>query len=117
APTTGSVSDCRSSRRSPRRTAAGSCWTTGSRAPAPCSGSACRSGRIGDMNRILVVEDEERIAAFVAKGLRAEGFTPTVVGDGITGFDYAMSGEFDLVILDIGLPGDRKSVVQGKGAG
>jgi len=57
------------------------------------------------MNRILVVEDEERIAAFVAKGLRAEGFTPTVVGDGITGFDYAMSGEFDLVILDIGLPG------------
>lgn len=57
------------------------------------------------MSRILVVEDEERIASFIAKGLRAEGFTPTVVGDGITGFDYAMSGEFDLIVLDIGLPG------------
>ncbi|WP_313409754.1 response regulator transcription factor [Aeromicrobium sp.] len=57
------------------------------------------------MNRILVVEDEARIASFIAKGLRAEGFTPTVVGDGITGFDYAMSGEFDLIVLDIGLPG------------
>jgi len=57
------------------------------------------------MNRILIVEDEDRIASFVAKGLRAEGFTPTVVDDGITGLDYALTGEFDLVILDIGLPG------------
>lgn len=57
------------------------------------------------MNRILVVEDEERIAAFVAKGLRAEGFTPTVVADGVTGLDYALTGPFDLVVLDIGLPG------------
>lgn len=57
------------------------------------------------MNRILVVEDEERIASFIAKGLRSEGFTPTVVADGITGFDYAMSGGFDLIVLDIGLPG------------
>ena len=57
------------------------------------------------MNRILVVEDEERIASFVAKGLRAEGFTPTVVADGVTGLDYALTGPFDLVVLDIGLPG------------
>lgn len=65
------------------------------------------------MNRILVVEDEARIASFIAKGLRAEGFTPTVVGDGITGFDYAMSGEFDLIVLDIGLPGmDGFTVLQ-----
>lgn len=56
------------------------------------------------MNRILIVEDENRISAFVAKGLRAEGFVPTVVADGRTGYDYAMAGEFDLVILDIGLP-------------
>lgn len=55
--------------------------------------------------RILIVEDEERISSFVAKGLKAHGFTPTVVGDGITGLDYAVSGEFDLVVLDIGLPG------------
>ncbi|MCU0282703.1 MAG: response regulator transcription factor [Candidatus Nanopelagicales bacterium] len=57
------------------------------------------------MNRILVVEDEERIASFVGKGLRANGFTPTVVADGPTGYDYAMTGEFDLVVLDINLPG------------
>lgn len=55
--------------------------------------------------RILIVEDEERISSFVAKGLRAHGFTPTVVRDGVTGLDYAVSGEFDLVVLDIGLPG------------
>jgi DNA-binding response OmpR family regulator len=57
------------------------------------------------VNRILVVEDEERIASFVAKGLKAEGFTPTVVADGITGLDYALTGPFDLMVLDIGLPG------------
>jgi two-component system copper resistance phosphate regulon response regulator CusR len=56
-------------------------------------------------NRILIVEDEDRIASFVAKGLKAEGFTPTVVSDGITGLDYALTGEFDLMVLDIGLPG------------
>jgi two-component system, OmpR family, copper resistance phosphate regulon response regulator CusR len=56
------------------------------------------------VRRILVVEDEQRISSFVAKGLRANGFTPTVVPDGISGYDYAMSGDFDLVVLDIGLP-------------
>ncbi|MEU5978618.1 response regulator transcription factor [Streptomyces sp. NPDC017979] len=57
------------------------------------------------MNRILIVEDEERIAAFVEKGLRANGFTTSVVHDGDAAFDYAVTGGFDLVILDIGLPG------------
>lgn len=57
------------------------------------------------MNRILIVEDEARISSFIAKGLKAEGFTPTIVEDGITGLDYTLTGEFDLVILDIGLPG------------
>lgn len=56
------------------------------------------------MSSILVVEDEARIAAFVAKGLKSEGYTVTVVSDGITGLDYALTGDFDLVILDIGLP-------------
>lgn len=56
------------------------------------------------MNRVLIVEDEQGIASFVAKGLKAEGFTPTVVDDGVVGLDYALTGEFDLVILDIGLP-------------
>ncbi|MET8826652.1 response regulator transcription factor [Streptomyces sp. NPDC004610] len=57
------------------------------------------------MNRILIVEDEERIASFVEKGLRANGFTTTVVGDGEAGYEYALTGGFDLVVLDIGLPG------------
>ena len=57
------------------------------------------------MARILIVEDEKRIAAFVAKGLRAEGHSAVAVGDGTTGLDDALSGAFDLVILDIGLPG------------
>jgi two-component system copper resistance phosphate regulon response regulator CusR len=56
------------------------------------------------VSRILVAEDEERIASFIQKGLRSEGFTPTVAGDGVTALDYALSGEFDLMILDIGLP-------------
>jgi two-component system, OmpR family, copper resistance phosphate regulon response regulator CusR len=56
------------------------------------------------MSRILVVEDEARISSFISKGLRSNGFTPTVVADGQSGYDYAMTGDFDLVILDIGLP-------------
>ena len=57
------------------------------------------------MARILVVEDESRIASFVSKGLQAEGHSTTVAGDGVTGLDLALSGEFDLMVLDIGLPG------------
>ena len=57
------------------------------------------------MARILILEDEERIASFVAKGLRAEGHQPTVVADGRQGLDEALSGQFDLLVLDIGLPG------------
>lgn len=57
------------------------------------------------MARILIVEDEERIASFLAKGLRSEGHVPTVVRDGRQGLDDALSGDHDLVILDIGLPG------------
>ena len=57
------------------------------------------------MAQILIVEDEQRIAAFIAKGLRAEGHQPTVAQDGPGGLDEAMSGRFDLMVLDIGLPG------------
>ena len=59
----------------------------------------------GRVARILIVEDEQRIAAFVAKGLRADGHLTTSVGDGHDGLDQALSGDFDLVVLDIGLPG------------
>ncbi|WP_183094237.1 response regulator transcription factor [Nocardioides stalactiti] len=56
------------------------------------------------MARILIVEDEHRIASFIGKGLRAEGHTAVAVADGLTGLEHAMSGDFDLVVLDIGLP-------------
>lgn len=57
------------------------------------------------MSRILVVEDEARLASFLEKGLRASGFTTTVVGDGLTASALANDDDFDLVILDLGLPG------------
>ena len=57
------------------------------------------------MNRILIAEDEERIASFIEKGLRANGFTTTVAADGHEAIALARSGDFDLMILDLGLPG------------
>jgi len=54
---------------------------------------------------ILIVEDEQRIAAFVSKGLRADGYLTTSVADGRDGLEQALSGAYDLVVLDIGLPG------------
>ncbi|WP_143965581.1 response regulator transcription factor [Gordonia zhaorongruii] len=57
------------------------------------------------MNRILIAEDEERIASFIEKGLRANGFVTTSVGDGDSALELVRQGGFDLVVLDIGLPG------------
>jgi DNA-binding response OmpR family regulator len=57
------------------------------------------------VSQILIAEDEQRIASFLEKGLRANGFTTCTAGDGHTAFDLAVSGDFDLVLLDLGLPG------------
>ncbi len=56
------------------------------------------------MNRILIVEDEIHIIKPVVKGLRAQGFTTAVAQAGITAIDLARDPDFDLVLLDIGLP-------------
>lgn len=56
------------------------------------------------MTRVLIVEDEERIASFLVKGLRSHGFASEVVGTAEEGLTRARSGDFALVILDIGLP-------------
>ena len=56
------------------------------------------------MSQILIAEDEERIASFIAKGLRAAGYAPLVVGTGREAYDHAQSGEVDLMVLDLGLP-------------
>ncbi|MCT2088061.1 response regulator transcription factor [Micrococcus terreus] len=56
------------------------------------------------MNQILMIEDEPRISAFVSKGLKAEGFATTVATTGREGLVLALTGGFELVILDLGLP-------------
>jgi DNA-binding response OmpR family regulator len=56
------------------------------------------------MTRILIVEDESRISAFVARGLESAGYQTAVVEDGEEALERAMSGEVDLMLLDIGLP-------------
>jgi len=56
------------------------------------------------MSRILIAEDEQRIASFIAKGLAAEGFGTETVADGAQAVEYARSGQYDLLVLDIGLP-------------
>ncbi|GAA2294225.1 response regulator transcription factor [Streptomyces violaceusniger] len=55
--------------------------------------------------RLLIVEDERRLALSLAKGLRAEGFAVDVVHDGREGLHRAREGTYDLVVLDIMLPG------------
>lgn len=57
------------------------------------------------MTRILIAEDESRIASFVEKGLRAAGYTTDVAEDGHSAIDRARSGSYELMILDVGLPG------------
>jgi DNA-binding response OmpR family regulator len=57
------------------------------------------------VSRILIAEDEDRIASFIEKGLVAAGFSTVVVRTGTDALDYAITGGFDLLILDIGLPG------------
>ena len=57
------------------------------------------------MSRILIAEDEPRLASFLEKGLQANGHTTTVVEDGQIASLVARDDEFDLMILDIGLPG------------
>ena len=57
------------------------------------------------MSRILIAEDESRIAMFVVKGLLAAGYSASVVATGPAALDAGRSGDFDLVLLDVGLPG------------
>jgi DNA-binding response OmpR family regulator len=54
--------------------------------------------------RILVIEDEPRILAFVSRGLEAEGFTVDAAGDGPDGLRQAVLEDYDLVVLDLLLP-------------
>ena len=65
------------------------------------------------MKQILIVEDEARIAAFIAKGLKAKGYTTTIAEDADTALAMPFSYQFDLALLDLGLPGqDGLSVLE-----
>lgn len=63
-----------------------------------------KKSKIGSM-RILVVEDEHRVAASIKKGLEQEKYAVDVVYDGVSGFDLASTEDYDLIILDLMLPG------------
>ncbi len=54
--------------------------------------------------RLLVVEDEARLAHALRRGLTADGFSVDLAGDGETGLERARHGDFDAVVLDVMLP-------------
>ncbi|HIX23956.1 MAG TPA: response regulator transcription factor [Candidatus Lachnoclostridium avicola] len=57
------------------------------------------------MSKILIIEDEESIAELEKDYLELSGFEVEIAGDGTTGLDKALNEEFDLIILDLMLPG------------
>lgn len=63
------------------------------------------------MNRILIAEDNPHITDFLSTGLKAHGYTTLVVGNGNDAAQLAHSDDFDLLILDLGLPGKDGSAV------
>ncbi|MEB3266909.1 MAG: response regulator transcription factor [Leptolyngbya sp.] len=57
------------------------------------------------MTHILIVEDEARIASFIEKGLKANGFTPTIASNSTDAAAISLDSQVDLIILDLGIPG------------
>lgn len=57
------------------------------------------------MASVLIADDEPRISGFIDKGLRAAGFATRVTGSGTEALQLAQSGDFDLLVLDVNLPG------------
>ena len=57
------------------------------------------------MAHILIAEDEPRIASFIEKGLKSHGYATTTVGNAHEALSFALSDGFELLILDLGLPG------------
>lgn len=56
------------------------------------------------MNKILIIDDDEELCELVSEYLTVEGFEIESVNDGQTGFDRALSGDYDMAILDVMLP-------------
>lgn len=57
------------------------------------------------MSHILIIEDDPRISSFIVKGLKSAGYTSTLIDEGRRAYALAKVGNFDLIILDVGLPG------------
>ncbi len=55
--------------------------------------------------RILLVEDEEKVARFVARGLKAERYAVDIASDGKSGLEFVRAYPYDLIVLDLNLPG------------
>ena len=60
---------------------------------------------MGLKRKILLVEDEVHVVTFIQKGLTEEGYEVSVALDGPTGLQMALNGKFDVILLDIMLPG------------
>lgn len=54
--------------------------------------------------KILIIEDDQRIAQTISKGLEEKGYETVIAFDGKIGSKYALTGEFDLILLDLNLP-------------
>jgi DNA-binding response OmpR family regulator len=71
------------------------------------------SERVASLRRILLIDDEPRILDFIARGLRSEGFEVDVASNGVQGLDMALSGRYDMIVLDLLMPGlDGTSVLR-----
>ena len=64
--------------------------------------------------KVLLIEDEQRIADFVCSGFKEQGFLYTHCSDGNDGYSHAIDGDYDAIVLDIMLPGrDGLSILKG----
>jgi len=55
--------------------------------------------------KILIIEDEPEVASFIREGLEEKGYLSSVAGDGLSGEKLALTSDFDLIVLDLVLPG------------
>ena len=53
---------------------------------------------------ILIIEDDQRVAELIERGLKEQGFIPTLAYDGLSGKKLALQNHYDLIIIDIILP-------------
>jgi len=70
----------------------------------PAARSLPDGGALADTASVLVIEDEPGIVDFISRGLRAEGFEVEAALDGVEGERLALSGRFDVLVLDLMLP-------------